>query len=625
MTADTRASIEAALDAADVIAARALATAYWRANPDASTARYLTGRIERLWPERLVEHRVAILRSFTVEPIVPLLQAEAALAGCRAVPWVGEFNAYGQEILAADGGLYAHAPDTVILAVQTRDVAPRLWSDFAGLSEDSVANEVEVAASGLASLIGQLRARTAANILVHGLEPPVRPSAGLLDSRRPLSQADAIALINRRLRERCADLPDVHLLDIAELHARHGRARFVSDKKWATAKLPLSLEGVGWLAAEWWRHLSLFALPRAKVLALDLDNTLWGGAIGEEGLAGIKLGPEYPGVFFQNLQRAALDAARRGVLLVLCSKNNPEDALQVIDEHPGMLIRREHLAAMRINWEPKPANLVAIAEELNLGLESFVFLDDNPVEREAVRRSLPGVIVPELGPDPSTYADILRDVPALERLTASAEDAERTRYYAEERERRGLQAGAETLEDFLASLDIRVGIEPISAMTLPRAAQLTQKTNQLNTTTRRFTEAQLTEWLAAPGRAGFVLRSQDRFGDNGVVGVALTSAQEGVRDIDGLLLSCRVIGRQIETAFLAFVADFARRNGQHRLQGWFIPTSKNAPARGLYQQAGFEMTSERDPDQLWAFDLTSGDVAAPTWVTLDSGLSTGAV
>lgn len=616
-TADPRAKIETALGRGDLVSARASAKAYWSGNTNASVARFLTGNLERLWPPaRIVEHRLAVLRSFTVEPVVPLLQAEAALAGCRIAPWIGEFNAYGQEILDPNSGLYAHQPDTVIVAVQTRDVAPRLWSGFATLPDEAVRSEVETAVESLAGLVERLRERTSARILVHTLEPPLQPDQGLLDHSRPMGQVDAIAAINRGLRDRLSQQPSVHLLDYAELQARHGRTRFVSEKKWATAKLPLTVEALAWLAQEWWRYLSLFVLPQAKILALDLDNTLWGGTVGEDGLAGLKLSDEYPGVFFKNLQRAVLDAAQRGILIALVSKNNSADALQVIDEHPDMLIRRHHIAAMRIDWEPKASNLAAIARELNLGLESFVFVDDNPVEREAVRRSLPEVTVLELGEDPSTYAPLLRALPALERLDASAEDGERTRYYAEERERRDLMSQTESLEGFLASLDIRVEVAPIDEMSLARAAQLTMKTNQLNTTTRRYSEAQLRDRLATPDWAGYVLRAADRFGDNGIVGVALVETVGEVHQVDTFLLSCRVIGRQIETAFLSVLADEAARGGSRLMQGWFLPTAKNMPARAIYEQAGFTHHETTEAGELWGLDLSAASLAAPVWIAV---------
>lgn len=611
---DPRGPIDAALEANQIGEARALARAYWLGAPSNSNARFLLSRIERLWGARLVDHRIAVLRSFTVEPIIPLLQAEAALWGCRLVPWIGDFNAYGQEVLDPSSGLYAHRPDSVILALQTRDVAPQLWSDFGALSDETAGRIVADVAARLSDLVAQLRRQTSASIFVHGLAPPPQPGEGLLGQRRRMSQSEAISAVNRAMRERFADLNSVHLLDIDELQARHGRTRFHSEKKWVTTKLPFTAEGLSWMAQEWWRWVAVSATPQAKVLALDLDNTLWGGVVGEDGLAGLKLGDEHPGAYFKDLQRTVLDMARRGVLITVVSKNNLDDAMKVFDEHPDMLLKREHLAALRVNWEPKAQNIVELSRELNLGLESFVFLDDNPVERAAVQRALPDVIVPDIGSDPSTYAGALRRLAQLERLSVSFEDLARTQMYAQERERQGIEARAESMEDFLASLDVRVETELISALSLARASQLTIKTNQLNTTTRRYNEAQLAERLADPAWSGFVLRARDRFGDNGIVGVALIHGDGVVSWIDTFLMSCRVIGRGIETAFLAYLAVDARRRGYERLQGWFLPTPKNPPARDIYRRAGFQLMENGVEGDLWGLDLASDSITVPPWI-----------
>jgi FkbH-like protein len=590
-----RAQIERLLEGGDRISALAAARRYWESSPDASVARYVRRLFEPLWQGRPTRvHRVAMLRSFTVEPVIPLLEAEAALVGVRLDAWVCPFNAYAQEILNPASELYAHRPDSVILAVQTRDVAPALWERFAEMSPAQVEAEIDGAANLLIDLLGRLRGGTDAHILCHGLEAPGRAADGLLELDREFRQADAIEAVNRRLRGWCAGQRDVHLLDYDGLIARCGRDRWSDAKKWATARLPLSIEAMSWLARDWWRHLAVWVLPPAKVLALDLDNTLWGGVLGEEGLNGLHLGDEHPGAHFRAFQRAVLDIAR----------------------HPDMLIRRKDLAAWRINWDPKPANLVSLAAELNLGLDAIIFADDNPAECEAVRRALPEVDVVELGADPSTYAGIVRALPRLERLTLSAEDAERTRYYADERGRRELQGAAESVEDFLASLQIEVTVEPITAATLARAAQLTQKTNQLNMTTRRYSETELATHLQTPGGGGFVLRSRDRFGDSGIVGLALTRSAAGDWEIDTLLLSCRVIGRQIETALVAHLAQAARAAGAERLVGWFRPSGRNAPAADIYRIAGLELL-RRDADaELWGLDLAGRTVSPPSWVRM---------
>jgi FkbH-like protein len=615
-----RTEIDAAIAAGDGPAALQRARALWALSPDSATARYLKVRAEALWSGRpLVEHRVAFLRAFTLEPVLPLLEAEAALAGCRLIPWVGGFNAYGQEILDTESELYRFAPQTVVLAVQTRDLAPELWSGFGRLTEAEARDTAAETAETLVRLITQLRGRSPANILVHGLARPARPEDGLLDASRPLRQADAIELVNAALRAHCRGNPGVVFLDYDELQARHGRLAWSDARTFAATGMPFAAQSLPHMAREWWRYLRPLALTPAKVLALDLDNTLWGGVIGEDGIKGVVLGDESPGVHFKAFQRAIADVARRGVLLAVASKNNPDDALAMIDGHPHMVLRRDAFSALRINWEPKAQNLLDMAQELNVGIDSFVFVDDNPAECEAVRRSLPGVEVIELPADPALYADLVRFHPALERLTVSAEDLERGRYYADERERRLHQNRAETLEEFLASLDIVVTVQPVTAATLARSAQLTQKTNQLNTTTRRYSEAEFAAMLTDPERRAWSLRARDRFGDTGLVGVAVCRRAAETLVVEAFLLSCRVIGRGVETAFLSVLADRARQDGFTFVEGAFIPTPKNPPAARIYADAGFQcVETDESGAEIWRLDLKTGEPETPAWVRLET-------
>jgi len=614
---DPRAEIDAALAAGDHAAARRFARIYLDQKPDASTARFLKARADKFWPPgRLVDHRVAFLRSFTMEPLLPLLDAEALLGGCRLETWVGAFNAYGQDILDPTSGLHGFRPQTVVLAIQTQDIAPALWSGFGALCEADARQAAEQAAGEIANLIDRLRAQSDASIIVHGLARPAMPDDGLLETSQALTQGEAIQLANTAIRTHCRSVPGARYLDYDELQARHGRLGWSDPRKWATVKLPFSAAAMHPMAREWWRYLQALILPRAKVLVLDLDNTLWGGTLGEDGVDGVALGDEHPGQHFKAFQRAILDVARRGVVLAIASKNNHADAHQMLDEHPHMLLRMPAFSATRINWEPKAQNILEMAAELNLGVDSFVFVDDNPAECEAVRRALPDVQVIELPADPTTYADLIRRHPAFERFSVSAEDLERGRYYAEERERQALSGSAETLEDFLAALEIRIVIEPVAAASLARAAQLTQKTNQLNTTTRRYSEAEMAAVLADPDRDAWVLRARDRFGDNGIVGVAVCHRRDGALEIEAFLLSCRVIGRQIETAFLAFLADDARRRGLAALEGLFIPTAKNAPAEKIYANAGLTPVEGTTPE-LWRVELASGAPRRPDWVSLE--------
>jgi len=599
-------------------AARTAARQYWRAEPSASSARHILGLFDRLNEGvRVSTHRVAVVRSFTVEPLLPMLQAEGALDGCRVETWTGDFNAYGQDILDPASALYASKPDTVVFAVLLRDISPALGEGFADLSEAAVESEIARVAERIISLLSVLRSRTAAHIVVHGFERPVHLSLGILDQRQRLGQTDAIMALNARLRAFAAAQQSITVLDCEGLQSGFGRGRWGDERKWAAARLPVSVNAMPVLAHAWWRCIAPIARPQSKVLVLDLDNTTWGGTVGEDGIAGLKIGNDEPGVHFLRLQRTALDLARRGVLLAIASKNNEADAMEVLTKHPAMLLRPEHFATHRINWKPKPENIADMARELGLGLDSFVFMDDNPAERDAVRRGCPDVHVVELPADPALYTDCLRGVVGFERLAVVDEDRARGRYYREERQRRDLMADAGDLASYLRALDISVSIEPVSAATLGRCAQLTQKTNQLNMTTRRYTEAEVAKLAADHGVDVIVLHARDSFGDNGLVGVAIARTEGAVCDIDTLLLSCRVIGRSVETALVSHVCEAARARGAATVRGWFLPTAKNAPAADIYRSCGFSPADTRpDGGRLWSFDLAKGTVDVPDWIAV---------
>ena len=500
-----------------------------------------------------------------------------------------------------------------MLAVQTRDLAPALWSE--GLAPEAAGAVADRAVADLTNLIAALRSSSKANIVVHALDVPAFGTNGILDAQMEATAAGAIDDINHRARERCsAQFENVHWLDYPALVARHGRLNWYDERKWLSARLPIAAPHLADMAAEWLRFVIPLAHRTAKVLVVDLDNTLWGGVIGEDGISGIKLDDEFPGAAFKALQRAILDLHRRGVVLAVCSKNNPEEAMAALRDHPAMILRPEHFAAFRINWEPKPDNLRSLAKELNLGLDSFVFLDDNPAERTAVAQMLPEVAVIDLPDDPMAYARTLREAPNFEVLRLSDEDRARGAYYASDRMRSDLQAAATTPEDFLRSLDIGAEVKPVDDFTRARVAQLTQKTNQFNLTTRRYSEGQIAEFAASDDWDVLTMRSWDRFGDNGIVGIAILKYQGDTCEIDTMLLSCRVIGRSLETALLGDAIAAAAHRGAKTLRGWFLPTRKNAPAADFYQRHGFSQAQSTDDGILWELALNAALPATPGWI-----------
>ncbi|HVG30776.1 MAG TPA: HAD-IIIC family phosphatase [Pyrinomonadaceae bacterium] len=587
----------------------------WRREMSPAAAAFVVSTYESLRGRvPLLPYRLAILRSFTVEPLVPMLRAACFCAGIDLAVHVGGFNAQAQEILDPDGGLYRFGADAVILAVQTRDIAPDLWQGFADLTAEERAAAARRVAEEFGGIARAFRERSRAHLIVHALEEPYLPSQGILDVQAEGGQAESIRGVNEELRRTAAAHGGVYVLDYDALVARHGRDRWHDERKWLAARMPLASVSMSHMIAEWMRFLHPLTGKIAKALAVDLDNTLWGGVIGEDGMAGIRLGAEHPGAHYQAVQRALLDLRSRGILLCVCSKNNPAEALEALERHPGMLLNPRHFAALRVNWNDKARSLRELAEELNVGLDSLAFLDDNPAERESVRAQLPEVTVVELPDDAARFAQALRDCPVFERLGLSAEDRERGAYYAAQRERADFEHAFSSREDFYRRLRQEVEIAPATPATLGRVAQLTQKTNQFNLTTRRYTEQQLAELCARPDWQVLGMSVRDRFGDSGLVGVAVVRHGGEASEVDAFLLSCRVIGRTVETALLARVVNESRARGALRLRGWFLPTAKNAPAKDFYADHGFSQVDEDERGSLWSLDVARAGVNVPDWI-----------
>ncbi len=563
---------------------------------------------------RSVSLKVAFLRSYTVEPMLPLLRALGRLQGVELTVKVGEFNSYAQEILDPASWLYRFNPDVIFLACQTRDLAPDLWHRSLDVSAADAESVITGIVTPLVLLIDRLRSISNASLIIQNLEQPTIPNAGLLDSRREFGQAALIGMVNRRLSSEALKHESVYILDYDALVSRHGRARWTDEKKWLTARSPVAADHLIFAAREYFRFIVALSGRQSKVLVVDLDNTLWGGVIGEDGMTGIEIGSEHPGAGYQSLQRAISRIAERGVLLAICSKNNFSDAMEVLEKHPEMLLRPKDFSAIRINWVDKAQNLRDIAAELNVGIDSLAFLDDNPAERQRVRLELPEVTVIELAADPIDYAASVLSCPVFERLAITAEDSARGGYYAAQRERKLSEASAGSLEDFYRSLEMKSEIVTVTPATLARIAQLTQKTNQLNTTTKRYTESEIQSMAQDPAWTLFAVKIIDRFGDNGIVGVVILHRVGGTLEIDTFLLSCRVIGRTVETMMLSQVCNIATEAGCAKVTGWFLPTQKNEPASQIYSSNGFAKVEERAGGSLWELRLPDQSIPKPAWI-----------
>jgi FkbH-like protein len=382
------------------------------------------------------------------------------------------------------------------------------------------------------------------------------------------------------------------LLDLSEIVSDIGRERFYNNRVWYMGYIPFSKQGEEALALEMGRIWRAISGTRKKCLALDLDGTLWGGAIGELGVEGVHLDSSGSGSRFRDFQRRILDLKELGVLLAVISKNNPEDAMAGIREHPSMILREKDFAAIRTNWAPKSDNLLSIARELNIGADSFVFIDDNPVERETMQIALPEVTVPDFPADTAQLEGFIADV-AREyflQLRATEEDMTRTEQYRSETERRGQMSSFANVQDYLASLDMVLSVEGLTDHNLPRAAQLTQKTNQFNLTTRRYSEAEMGTLRDDPDSRVYVGQLRDRFGDYGNIALCVAGILGDRASIDVFLMSCRVMGRGVERAFMRFVEGDLQSSGINEIDSLYLPTPKNEVVRDFWRSMGYEET-----------------------------------
>jgi FkbH-like protein len=352
---------------------------------------------------------------------------------------------------------------------------------------------------------------------------------------------------------------------------------------------------------------------------LDLDNTLWGGVVGDDGPGGLQLGDDYPGNTYKWFQRAVLGLRDRGILLAVCSTNDAEVVHDVLDSHPEMILRRGDFAAERVNWRPKSENLREIAEELNIGVDSLVLFDDNPVERAEVRSRLPEVRVVDVPSDPALYVLALGDVVEFDMPTVTPEDRSRTESYRAERERRQSETSATSLEEFLASLDMSAEIGPLNPGTLQRVAQLVAKTNQYNLTTRRHSEAELDGMARTDGGGVYWVRLKDRYGDMGLIGVGILLPAGADALVDSLVLSCRAANRGIEQALLAFLARTARALGYTGLVAEYLATARNHVVADLYPRLGFEPLAVKPDAARYRLDLATGSIEFPPYLTVRDG------
>jgi FkbH-like protein len=553
-------------------------------------------------PDAAAPVRLAVLGSATLGHLLPGIRVAALRRNMHLTAYEGDYGQYRQALGDPEGGLRSFGPTAILFAFDP-------WHLTAGVHPGQTTEEIDLAFAAVTQTIAACwrtaRENFGCTVLQQTILPALAPLLGNNEHRLPGSRAGFIRRLNGWLRDN-SDRHGVQLVALDERAAADGLAAWHDVALWHRAKQEISPAAApiyGELVA---RALAAVQGRSFKCLVLDLDNTIWGGVVGDDGIDGLVLGQgSAAGEAFLAVQSYAKDLSERGVILAVCSKNDEANVLEAFDRHPDMILKRGDIACFAVNWADKATNLRTIAAELNIGLDALVFLDDNPAERDLIRRELPMVAVPEVGDDPALYPRAIADAGYFESADVTDDDRERNRQYRSNRLRDDARVAATDMPSYLKGLEMRLLWRPFDAVGLPRIVQLINKTNQFNLTTRRYSEKQVSDVMADPKVLGLQIRLVDKFGDNGIVAIVIGRLNDGALEIDTWLMSCRVLGRQVEAATLNLVAELARRRGATRLIGEYRPTAKNGIVRDHYRKLGFaEIPSEADGQTRSARDLS---------------------
>lgn len=569
----------------------------------------------------LTPFKLGIIGNATTHFSVPALVATALRYGLLLECIEGEYDQMLQDAQDSKSAVNQFRPDAVLVALNERGLIPTVSPDDADAAEAAV----ESALAYIANVREGIRKNSGAVCLFQSIPQQPETAFGSLDAVLPGSRRSMLFRFNGRLAQSVRSSEDL-FVDIAAIAETVGLARWHNPTLWNMAKLPFDNAFLGLYADTVCRVINALQGKSRRCLVLDLDNTLWSGVIGDDGLEGIVIGQgNATGEAHLTLQQTALALRGRGVVLAVSSKNNDDVARLPFQKHPEMLLKEEHIAVFQANWSDKANNIRSIAEELNLGLESFAFIDDNPVERDLVRSMLPEVFVPELPADPAYYARTLIASGCFEAVAFSDEDRKRASFYNDNARRISLQRNTGgDIDAYLLTLDMVMTIRPFDAIGRTRIAQLINKSNQYNLTTRRYTEAKIQEIENNPTCFHVQVRLTDAFGDNGMISVIICRQEGRVWEIDTWLMSCRVLGRKVEFALLQELKRAASNRGITVLLGRYIPTSRNAMVADHYLKLGFvENSTAQDGSR--TFEIAVAEIEEPGMpMTVDRGETTDA-
>ena len=545
--------------------------------------------------------RIAFLASSTINGFEETMRVKCFQKGIECITYVGDYNQYNQEILNQDSGLYQFKPDITFLILDTRHIIGEHFFSWHTVSSDQKPEFVETKINEIKKLCSTFEENSESKLILTSLQIPSYSSYGISEQQEIRGLKEMVSEINNELFDHCREVyvnHQIFIYDFNEFVSRFGEKNIFNYKQFFSGDIKISTEYIPKFVNELMGYVYAISGITKKCIVVDLDNTLWGGVIGEDGFDNIKIGDNPIGHSFVEFQKRLLGLNQRGIILAINSKNNFDDAIEVIQKHPNMILREDNFACVKINWDDKVVNLQKISQELNIGLDSMVFFDDDPINQEYVRESLPEVLVVDLPKDSSQYAQIITEMKEFDILKITEDDTKRGTMYLGQKKRKELEGKIGDFNEFLKQMDIVVSVQKADSFSIPRISQLTLKTNQFNLTTKRYQEEEVSKFSSSDNKIVEYVQVSDKFGDNGITGTYIIEKKNDEEwIIDTFLLSCRIMGRGVEEIMMNQIIEKAKLSKIKRVKGKFIPTAKNKPAENFYEKLGFKKENE-----FWVFN-----------------------
>ncbi len=555
--------------------------------------------------------KISLLSSFTINGLSESLKVKCSKQQISCSTYVADYNQYNQEILDKNSNLYAFFPDITFLILDTRSIFGDLFHLPYSITKSERESFVDEKINEILNLVNKFNENSSSKLVITNLGLPYYSPHGIAEMKTSYSFHDAIIDFNKKLKDNLIEMNSVYVFNFFNFIIKHGEDNVFNFQNYLLGDIKISLNYIPHLANDFIPYIISFLGLTKKCIVVDLDNTLWGGIAGEDGFDGIRLGPQPPGNAFIEFQKYLKALSQRGIILAINSKNNFDDAIEIIRKHPHMVLQENDFACIKINWNDKATNMREISDELNIGLDSFVFFDDDPVNRELIKKMMPEITTPDIPHDPSLYSEVIQSIQDFSTFQITSEDSNRGQMYSEQKLRIESQNSSSDISEFLKTLNLEIDIKTTNSFTIPRISQLTLKTNQFNLTTKRYQEDEIKKFSENNNILIGCAQIKDKFGDNGITGVFIvekTNLDEWF--LDTFLLSCRVMGREVEKGMLFFIINQAKKNNVKRLKAKFIPTPKNKPIENFLPNCQFHQEND-----FWIYNLET-PFNMPNFLTL---------